>query len=443
MKKLIDFLIVYEHKARELENNCLLKFELERRGYSVDLLNIHDLKRARYNYRIKPKVILTSALYDDEDFHYHVNAIVGETKKVVNLQWEQVLSEKWLENGFHTPKGKAAYATHVCWGKETYERLKNAGVKNPVITGPIQTDFLQEKFTDYYLTQDELKKMYNINTKKTMLYISSFTLANESDEILSIMSERINTDVNDIKTIMAITKQETLKWIKCILEERKDITFIYRPHPGELIDTSLQELVNQYENFRIIDKFSVKQWILYADKTFTWISTAIVEGILAKKSCSILRPVPIDNNLETVIYKDSSLITSYEDFTKEVDKDEVTMPIKSEVLLKYYDYEENSYAYDRICDLLENVLKTDKYDIPDDISKYRQNLKILIRPFLKRIIIRSKIDDSSPLVVGKRLKKKLKIFWVMRKKYNLDIASPEEIENIMKTIEKCLVNKRG
>jgi surface carbohydrate biosynthesis protein len=434
----IDFLILYEHKARELENDCLLKYELERRGYSVEILNIHNLKRARYLFQLKPRVILTSALYDDEDFHYHVNTIVGEAHKIVNLQWEQVLSKKWLKVGFHNPKGKAAYATHICWGPETYERLKNVGVNNPVITGPIQTDFLQERFVNYYLDKEEIKRMFNIKTERIMLYISSFTLANESDEFLSVMSERIDSNVNDIKEVMAVTKKETLKWFDRILAERKDITYIYRPHPGELIDTSLLELQTKYENFKVIDEFSVKQWIIVTDKTFTWLSTAIVEGILANKSCGILRPVQVDQEIETLIYKDANMITSYEDFKDEIDKEISETPIEREVILKYYDFKEGVYAYQRICDLLEKVIKSDEYDIPKEVAKYKINLNSIIRPFLKRVAIKIGIRHQSPLVMGRRMKNKVKLFWDMRGKYDLDIASQKEIDSIMNKIEKCL-----
>ena len=115
---MIDFLILYEHKARELENICLLKIELENRGYSVEILNIHEIKRLRYLFWKKPKVLITFALYDDQDFYGHVNSIVGNINKVVNLQWEQVLSEKAIENGLYNPKGKAALAVHLSWGKK-------------------------------------------------------------------------------------------------------------------------------------------------------------------------------------------------------------------------------------------------------------------------------------------------------------------------------------
>ena len=32
-----DFLLMYEHKVRELDNLCLLKYELDKRGYKTKM----------------------------------------------------------------------------------------------------------------------------------------------------------------------------------------------------------------------------------------------------------------------------------------------------------------------------------------------------------------------------------------------------------------------
>jgi surface carbohydrate biosynthesis protein len=436
---MIDFLILYEHKAREIENDCLLKYELEKRGYSVEILNLHDLKRTRYLFYRKPRVVLTSALYDDEDFHYHVNTIVGKTSKIVNLQWEQVLSKKWLKIGFHNPKGKATYASHICWGDESYERLKNVGVKNPIITGAIQMDFLREKFKSYYHTKDEIKSQFNIKSEKILLYISSFALANESEEFLSTFSKRIETDVNDMRRLMYISKKETLKWMEDLLNTIEDITIVYRPHPSELVDKSLLKLEQTYENFKVINEYSVKQWILISDKVFTWISTSIVEAYFAHKKCGILRPVKVDEEMEAVIYKDSQIITSYDEFLSEaISTTNSKFPIVVEDILKYYSYDDEKWAYQNICDFLEEVLNTNRYDVPQNIGSYKINIIDILRPILKRIVIKLKINDKKMFFLTKKIKDKLKLFWEMREKYDKDIASAEEIEFIMQKIKQVV-----
>ena len=61
--KELDFLFLYEHKVRELENLCLIKYELDRRGYRTDIIYIEDAKNA---LAVKPfihtKVLLVMAL---------------------------------------------------------------------------------------------------------------------------------------------------------------------------------------------------------------------------------------------------------------------------------------------------------------------------------------------------------------------------------------------
>ena len=49
---MIDFLLLYENKSREMEGLCLLKMELEKRGYYV------VLEQVQYFYKKRYKVIV-------------------------------------------------------------------------------------------------------------------------------------------------------------------------------------------------------------------------------------------------------------------------------------------------------------------------------------------------------------------------------------------------
>ena len=99
---MIDFLFIYEHKAREIESLCLLKAALEEKGYSVDIAQAHELNLIRYRFAFwrKPRVAIPFALYDEFSFERHVTDIVGPIKKVVNMHWEQALSKITLILGF-------------------------------------------------------------------------------------------------------------------------------------------------------------------------------------------------------------------------------------------------------------------------------------------------------------------------------------------------------
>lgn len=85
----LDYLILYEHVVREYESLLLLlQTGLRRRGYSVEIRQLLDRKKLRYFSWKKPKVLVSSNLYDN-GLNSHVYNNVGRCDKVVNLHWER------------------------------------------------------------------------------------------------------------------------------------------------------------------------------------------------------------------------------------------------------------------------------------------------------------------------------------------------------------------
>jgi hypothetical protein len=77
----LDFLILYEHVVREYESILLLKAELARRGYTVELASCWTGKSSNTSPWKKPKVLVSSCMYDDEAINSHVyNNIACATK---------------------------------------------------------------------------------------------------------------------------------------------------------------------------------------------------------------------------------------------------------------------------------------------------------------------------------------------------------------------------
>lgn len=433
---MIDYLILYEHKARELDNICLLKAELELRGYTVELYNIHQLKTLKYLTYKKPKVIVTSCLYDDVELNYYVYGTCGSIRKIVNLQWEQVLSEKWEKVNFHTPRNNAKYATHLCWGEACKNRLLENNVKNAIITGPMHMDFLRQEFIKFYKSKEEIIEEFNLNKNtKIVTYISSFTMANISNDDLEALNKRININFDDMQRMMITSKKETMKWIKNILKE--DITFIYRPHPNEKSDKELKELEKEYKNFRVISDLSVKQWILISDKIFTWISTSVVECYFANKKCGILRPNKIEEFLDMVIYKNGDFISTYSEFLEKINNDFDEYPLDENLIKKHYEVTEKA-AYINICDVLEDVYKSSEYDMPHGIS-IKSQLKHLMRG-----VIHTVIDKVNLLNKQKSCFFNNKYIAVLKTGYDKhkhDIVSIKEINDNTNKIKEILLNK--
>lgn len=86
----LDFLILYEHPVREYESDLLLKLELERRGYTAEIRQLLDRKRLGYFTWKKPRVLVSSCMYDNAAINSHVYNNIGRCERIVNLHWEQI-----------------------------------------------------------------------------------------------------------------------------------------------------------------------------------------------------------------------------------------------------------------------------------------------------------------------------------------------------------------
>ena len=120
----LDFLILYEHTVREYESDLLLKLELERRGYTAEIRQLLDPKHLRLFGKDKPEVLVASCMYDNEAINSHVYNNIGRCNKIVNLHWEQMLSDTQEEGDWFNMNGNAKRCVQTCWGKRTAARLQ-------------------------------------------------------------------------------------------------------------------------------------------------------------------------------------------------------------------------------------------------------------------------------------------------------------------------------
>lgn len=359
--KTVDFLFLYEVKNRELENICLLKYEIERRGYSSEIINTWQ-----YLYKEKPeifaRVVVVFAIYNNEVFEF-IKQYVYSFEKIVNLQWEQLFSNKdeRNRNSYYNVTGIAKKATHISWGKRNYNRLVDychVPAQNVKICGHITLDFLREDFNGYYKKRENLLSQYNINTdKKIILFISSFVTPPDKD-IEQIKASK--DSVSEMKKISFASQEILMRWVGKILDEDHDSYFIYRPHPAEIINNKiLDRMKRKYKNFLIISDHSVKQWIKIVDNIFTWYSTSIIEIYAANKTCQIVRPIKIPSDLEIQLYENARIINNFNNFKRAFKFNSEEFPIDERVINEIYDIKQDLPSYIRICNVMEEVLKTE------------------------------------------------------------------------------------
>ena len=313
----LDFLILYEHTVREYESDLLLKLELERRGYTVEIRQLLDPKHLRLFGKDKPEVLVASCMYDNEAINSHVYNNIGKCNKIVNLHWEQMLSDTQEEGDWFNMNGNAKRCVQTCWGKRTAARLQAHGMdaKNTPVTGAVMMDFLRPEFDGYFKDKQTLCKEFGLDPAKQLhLYISSFGYASMNDDEVAELSKMAGTDFTGFAKTNRVSMKETLRWFDEYLGQHPEVELVYRRHPSEWNSPALEELAKKRPNFHVIFADSVKQWIVAADSISIWMSTAIAEVYMAGKSCHILRPVPIEHEYDPVIYKDAHYVTTCGEF---------------------------------------------------------------------------------------------------------------------------------
>lgn len=334
----MNVLIVYERKNRELENSVLLKIELEKRGHSCTIAQFYQGSSFNILGRKKYDVIFVPHLYDSQEV-IRTFARFGKSPRIINLQYEQVLSEKWEALGHHTPSGLAQKFEHICWGPKTSSRLINAGVMSESVhnIGAIQLDLLRPEYRDEGKLKSLIGKRYKLDAdKKWILFLSSFTYADIEQSRL-LMNERVSgTTLGDFVDIHTKSRDEILQWYDEELQKNSIDIFIYRPHPDELNLSKVERLSTRYPNFYIIGSESAKIWIECSDKIFSWYSTTVVESHFLEKPYSILRPYPLPEYFDSVLLKKGKFITSKDDFSSALQDIKNKFALSESDVAEYY-----------------------------------------------------------------------------------------------------------
>jgi len=382
-----DFLFVYEVKNRELENITLLAAELQRRGFSVAFLNTWaclDLKFEDYD----AGVVVVSACYTSDTYKYFTRH-AAKFKKVVNLQWEQVLRNGYAEADGATSwdfSGEALRTRHICWGENTKNRLMakyNVAEEFLKVTGYISLDFYRPEFASFIKSKEELYSEFGLDTNKTTsLFISSFAIATMPKENMGTAPG----DFNEVFVKNTIDSQKAvLDWFGTACREYPDHQFIYRAHPSESDNPVLLKLAKEIPNFFYISKYPVKHWIVNCDKIYNWTSTSAAEVYAAGKQAFIVEPVPVDHRVTYPFFEGGKTLKSYEDFRASIDMD-ISLPNQPLDVTKFAEcyMQTDVPVYKKLCDVLEETHRSSNYSsrcyYPKNTQKDR-NFEIVYSKF--------------------------------------------------------------
>lgn len=383
-----DFIIGYEHKNREIESVCLLKCELEKRGYKVMVYCIYDIGVREYTHKFSTEVLVLPYCYDNQSLLGCFYGVI-KFKKIINMQWEQAIYRQQEENkhSFKNPSGLCKKAVHLSWGQANVDRLikvANISPQNVKLVGNITLDFLKTPLSSYYLSRKEICNMYDIpEDKKVCLFIASFKSATLGEEEIDELCRIYGEWRREHHDIARKTMHTVLYWLEEALKNNPDTYFIYRPHPGE--DISLvTEIAQSNDRFLVIGDLSVKQWILMADKIYTWMSTSIVEIFFANKKCEILYPYELDKLANAKIFENARTINNMQEFLETIKGEAKTFPISENDINEYYLIDEKM-SYLKIVEVFQEVYKNKCYNIEKNDWKLFYNEVYRKKSVLKQI----------------------------------------------------------
>lgn len=400
----LDFLFLYEHKVRELENLCLIKYELDRRGYKTEIRYIEDVENA---LAVKPfihtKVLLVMACYNNQTLEWQTKNFV-KFDKVIDMQWENIVYPKDEDRKDayknYTEIGKEV--VRVSWGKQNQIRMLDVVGMEPKklkMTGHVGMDFLREPLSRYYLDRKELFEKYEIpSDKKVILFASPYYGDCLEESYIRDMCLRFGENWADYYRFMCESQKEVLTWMEEILREDSKICIVFRPHPGHPSNCA-QELAEKHDNFKIITGESVKQWIVTCDKVYTGNSSVVVEAFFAKKMCQLLFPLPVTEGFELKLISNSAKITDFTGFKNSVYAEKETFPTPEESIEEIYLIDWQRPSYVKLADMAEDVLKDDFYRLSEkDLKAYKtkysgiagivkalSKCQIIYQPYLKLV----------------------------------------------------------
>ena len=447
----LDFLFVYEHKVRELENLCLAKYELDKRGYKTKIAYIEDAVNALCSRPVyHAKVLCTMACYNNKTAKWHAKDYV-KFDKIIDLQWENIVypKDEEREGAFKNYIEIGKDVVHVSWGEQNVKRLKNAAHIDPKkikLTGHMGMDFLREPLNRFYTGREEFFKKYDLDPdKKTIFFASPYYGDALSEDYIKDMCFRFGDNWTDYYKFMCDSQHIVIEWFEKICNKYPDIQVVFRPHPGHP-SIMADEAAKRTPNFRLIGEDSVKQWIVTCDRVYTGNSSVVVEAFFAKKMCELIFPIPVTEGFELKLISGARQITTYDEFEASITADNSEFPVPRENIEEIYLIDWDRFNFEKFADMAEEVLKDDYYKLTKaqirGIYNYSLSTRMIkaisgIAPVRKLYLkmLDNEKNDSAFWQNQRRIRQRA---YDIEKEYSFETTSDEEIESIIGRIRTAL-----
>lgn len=370
---------MYEHKVRELENLCLLKFFLEAKGHSVLIKCIHDFDVYRTSNRVcKPKyyakVLGIFAFHTNDTIQYNIQSCIYP-EKIINLQWEQMLTPNQEKSGSYcNPSGIGLDICHISWCQNNYSRLvkvANVPADNVFLCGNISFDFLNPKLEKYFYPKKQIMSEYNMSKyDKICMLFSNFMCAEQYYNDPEELEKRFGKSFIEAQKIALKSCDIIIEWFINAARHFPNYAFIYRPHPGDNL-ADVEQRISREPNIFIISDYSSKQWIYVADYMFSTHSTVVIEAHVASKKCYVLEPYNFESDDDNEIFSTINPIDTQEKMFDILQGIETVTGVQTDLVEKHFGKINTGLNSENVANAFITVLNQEKYDITTKLDEYR------------------------------------------------------------------------
>jgi len=297
----VDIVFLYEHAARELDVACGITAGLRQLGLSVEIVH-WPTGFPQAVVQVRPKMVVLPFFYTEESFE----ALLAYWRNAVffNMTWEQLFYSGNLKA--KTPRGEFStqHVIHHSWSEIYKAFLNENGIPSERIflNGQPAYALYDEPYRHFYPSREELAERYGLDVSlRWVLFPENYNWAFYTEATLEqfIKSGQSPDDVGAMRAFCDRSLKTVLEW--CDRAAQGNVEIILRPRPS----TTQQEfeaftkriLSHIPERLHIIQKESVREWILASDVVVSSHSTSLIEGAVAGKQVYILEPAPIPASL--------------------------------------------------------------------------------------------------------------------------------------------------
>ena len=321
--KNIDVVIIVEHVARELDIACLIKYLLQRSGFSVEVLSLpyHGISSLKGN-----PVTVLAVPYCYSLGVYKTLLQRCPVTSLFNIAYEQIFQN--INENLKAPKDDFAkkHVIHHAWSRHYAEYLKKYGVdpNNIFLNGNLSYALYKRPYHHYFPSRREMAEKFHLDPDKKWVFIpENYGAAFYSDDIID---EKIKKGIDahevlEYREFASRSLRQVIRWCARAAESGT-VEIIFRPRPA----TSQEKMQNVFAGelaeippaLRIIKDLTVRDWILSSDIVLSSYSTTLIEAAVAGKPIGMLAPAPFPEYLNASWYSMVPKIETFDDFARTI-----------------------------------------------------------------------------------------------------------------------------